>query len=77
MSRSMIFGDMPNLQMPTAGGHVFWDTLIDTGKYRLQMNKFSKHTRILNKYDERIAWGSYSAMVKKLERILEDENISE
>lgn len=75
MSRNVIIGDMPNLQMPTAGGHVFWDTLIDTGKYKLQINKFSKHARILNRYNERIAWGSYSAMMQKLERIIVDDSI--
>lgn len=69
---SKTMGDMPNIQMKTMGGHFFWDTVLDANGMRLQVNKVSNHARILNEYDERIAWGSLSAMKAKLDRLKSD-----
>ena len=70
---SKTMGDMPNIQMKTMGGHFFWDTVLDANGMRLQVNKVTGHARILNEYDERIAWGSLSAMKAKLERLKSDD----
>lgn len=64
-----LFGEMPNIEMQTMGGHVFWETRKTDGTYKLQVNKFTQHARILDEEDMRIAWGSYEAMLEKF-RIL-------
>ena len=53
-----VTGEMPNIEFPTMGGHVFWDTLAVEQGYKLQRNKFTNHCRILDSDDNRIAWGA-------------------
>lgn len=67
--KDIILGEMPNIYMPTMGGTVFWDTKKETDLYKLQVNKITGHARILDYEDNRVAWGTYEAMVKKF-RIL-------
>ena len=64
-----IIGEMPNIEMPTMGGHFFWDTIKEDDGYKLQKNIVTGHARILDGADYRIAWGGYTAMVKKFREI--------
>ena len=63
-------GSMPNIQTPTMGGHVFWSNLVSHNGWRLQRNMVFGNCRILNPYDERIAWGSESAMHRIMDSVL-------
>ncbi len=65
-------GSMPNVESPTMGGNVFWDTLTSCQGWRLQKNKLTGHCRLLNPNDVRKAWGSYSAMSDAFERLIGD-----
>lgn len=62
-------GEMPNIEFITMGGEVFWDTLASRNGYRLQRNVFTRHCRILDPCDYRIAWGSEEALLRRLKRI--------
>ena len=66
--------DMPNIPLPTMGGHVFWTTLAEYNGLKLQTNMITHHARILNKDDVRIAWGSLEAMDQALTRIIDYAN---
>lgn len=61
---------LPNIQMPTMGGHVFWDTLAEYNGWKLQQNVIFKNARILNSSDERIAWGTINGMIKVMDRMV-------
>lgn len=61
-----VVGEMPNIEFPTMGGHVFWDTLATENGYKLQKNKLTGHCRILDPEDTRIAWGSEKELSRKL-----------
>ncbi len=57
---------LPNIPMPTMGGHVFWKDIASENGWRLQKNMFTNHCRILDPDDVRRAWGSESDMKKLL-----------
>lgn len=61
-----VFGTMPNFDLPTLGGHVFWDTLAESKGWKLQQNMFTGHCRILDPGDYRKAWGSERALYQLL-----------
>jgi len=63
------WGDMPNVEAPTLGGEVWWDTLMVVNGYKLQVNKLGGNARILDQNNIRKAWGSRSAMEEKLKRL--------
>ena len=56
------------------GGHTFWDTLAEYNGYKLQQNLITRHARILNSDDVRIAWGTVNGMKMTLERMAEMSN---
>ena len=60
---------LPNLPTPTMGGQVVWDTLAESGGWRLQQNELTKHCRILDPHDVRRAWGTKQGMFKALESL--------
>jgi hypothetical protein len=60
---------MPNIDFPTMGGHFFWDTLAESGGWKLQKNKFTDHCRLLDPNNIRRAWGSERAMMSALEKL--------
>ena len=60
---------MPNIPMPTLGGHTFWITLTSWKGYKLQQNQITNHARILDSKDVRIAWGNVNGMRMTLERM--------
>ena len=61
-----LVGEMPNVEFPTLGGQVFWDTLAEANGYKLQKNKLTSHCRILDPEDIRIAWGSEKELLEKI-----------
>ncbi|WP_288582374.1 SHOCT domain-containing protein [Lysinibacillus capsici] len=63
-----LIGDMPNIDFPTAGGKVCWNTLEENSGWRLQQNKFTGHCRLLNPENIRKAWGSKECMFNAFER---------
>ena len=54
---------MPNLELPTLGGHVFWNNLAEVKGWRLQQNIFTGHCRVLDPDDVRRAWGGEEAIM--------------
>lgn len=60
---------LPNIPMPTMGGHTFWTTLCHYQGYKLQQNQFTHHARILDSNDVRIAWGTVNGMKMTIERM--------
>ena len=63
--------EMPNIPLPTMGGHTWWITLTEYHGWRLQQNMFTHHARILDQTDRRIAWGSLEGMKLALDRLAE------
>ena len=68
-------GDCPNIEFPTMGGEVFWDTLKQREGLRLQQNIVTQLCRILDTNNMRKAWGSPVAMKDKFERMTRKEFI--
>lgn len=65
--------DMPNLPVETMGGILVWTELANCGKWRLQQNMVTKHCRILDEEDRRVAWGSYEGMIVALNRLVHSQ----
>lgn len=65
---------LPNIPLPTMGGHVFWTTLCESHGWKVQQNMISQHARILKADDTRIAWGTIGGMVHAFERFVELQN---
>ena len=61
--------DLPNINMPTMGGKVWWRDLVNVDGWRVQQNSVTKHCRILDPDDIRRAWGGEDAMVKLFNKI--------
>jgi hypothetical protein len=59
---------LPNIPMPTMGGKTFWTTLCEYNGWKIQQNMFTKHCRILNSDDVRIAWGTKNGMISALKK---------
>ena len=72
-------GSMPNVESPTMGGQVFWDTITSYEGWRVQKNKLTGHCRLLDPNDVRKAWGSFSAMSDAFEWLIgiEQKSLSE
>ncbi len=66
-------GDLPNLEMSTAGGKMWWDDLEEKDGWRIQKNKITGHARILDSNDARMAWGSPEVMMEKFKRLIRGE----
>ena len=60
---------LPNVNFPTMGGEVFWDDVANVKGWRLQRNKLTQHTRILDPDNIRRAWGGIDAMEELLQRL--------
>lgn len=61
--------DMPNINMPTMGGEVFWNDIYKIEGWRVQQNTITKHCRVLDPDNVRRAWGSEKQMIKNLEKL--------
>lgn len=62
--------DLPVVPFPTMGGKVFWTTFAEVNGWKLQQNMVTKHARILDSNDIRIAWGTIEGMEKALDRMV-------
>lgn len=67
---NILNGEMPNIPFPTMGGHVFWNTIASRNGYKLQQNMITRHARILDRDDVRIAWGRIDAMMRVMDRMV-------
>ncbi len=65
--------NLPNINFPTMGGHVFWNNLASYNGWRIQQNTITHHCRILDPNDIRRAWGGLNAM-EKVFRKMADAN---
>ena len=61
--------DLPNIKCKTMGGEVCWRNLANYNGWRVQQNSFTKHCRILDPDNYRIAWGGIDAMMSLFGRI--------
>ena len=52
-----------NIDLPTAGGEVFWKELAEHHGWRFQENDFTKHIRLLDPNNVRRAWGRRRQLV--------------
>lgn len=59
---------LPNVPFPTMGGTVFWTTLCEYNGWKIQQNMITKHCRILDNNDVRIAWGTKNGMISALQK---------
>ncbi|MDD6825064.1 MAG: hypothetical protein PUE12_02950 [Oscillospiraceae bacterium] len=62
--------DMPNLNLKTMGGDLWWRDLVEAEGWRIQQNSVTKHCRILDPNDVRRAWGGEDAMMKLFRKIV-------
>lgn len=51
---AVAFEGEDNFYMPTLGGKVWWNTILEKNGYKIQQNVVSMHFRILNPQDQRI-----------------------
>ena len=61
---------LPNIPFPTMGGEVFWTTEMNYDGWRMQQNMVTKHARIIDPNNIRIAWGTYNGMVRAMKRVI-------
>ena len=62
----------PNIDFPTAGGEVWWDTLAySSNGWKLQINKLTSLGRVLDSSNIRKAWGAGSILKRKLRDLYE------
>ena len=60
---------MPNIEIATMGGAVFWENLADVNGWKLQQNKIFGNCRIIDPNNVRKAWGGKQAMMQALEKL--------
>lgn len=59
----------PNITAPTMGGDVWWEVIRSNERYKLQRHKISRHCRILDSDNYRVANGSEASMNAEFERL--------
>ena len=52
-----------NIDLPTAGGEVFWSELAEYHGWRFQENNITKHIRLIDPVNFRRAWGRRRQLV--------------
>lgn len=62
--------------MKTAGGRQFWGDVHYFHGYRIQQNIITKHYRLLDFDDNRLAFGKLTTCLKKLKKIGQKRNLS-
>lgn len=65
---------IPNIEMKTMGGEVFWENIEESGGYRLQKNIVFGNCRILNTDDIRLDYGSEISMRAKFHQLVNNIN---
>ena len=68
---------MPNIEMPTMGGKVWWTNLAEYNGWKVQQNKLTHHCRILDDKDNRRAWGSEATIQDLFETIVNNGTIDQ
>ncbi|MBF0226883.1 MAG: hypothetical protein HQK76_15660 [Desulfobacterales bacterium] len=64
--------NMPNIEIETMGGPVFWTNLEEVNGWRLQHNLVFGNCRILDPKNVRYAWGGEKAMLELFNAMLCD-----
>ena len=65
-------GEMPNIEMKTMGGLVWWEDLVNVEGWRVQRNKLFGNCRILDPNNVRKAWGGEEVIVGAFQRLLDN-----
>ena len=68
---------MPNLEMPTMGGKVWWTNLVEYDGWKVQENKITHHCRILDNNNNRRAWGGVDKIQALFETIVNNGSIDQ
>lgn len=63
--------NLPNIPMKVNPDGAIWTTLVERDGWKLQQNMFTKHARLLNSDNIRVAWGTVNGAEKALGRIVE------
>lgn len=58
-----------NLPLPTLGGRQFWGDLVHCRGWRIQQHVYTRHCRLLDPHDVRLAWGTREQCLAELERL--------
>lgn len=53
--RAIAFAERNIIYPQTMGGKIWWNTIADEEGYKIQQNMISKHYRLLNRQDQRLA----------------------
>lgn len=62
----------PNVDFPTMGGELFWDTIAHSSYgWKLQINKITSLGRVLDSSNVRKAWGAGTILKRKLRDLYE------
>ena len=67
-------GLMPNIEMPTLGGEVFWTDIASHNGWRVQKNNVFGNCRILDPKDVRKAWGGKTDILHAFTYLVENIN---
>ena len=62
---------MPNIELPTLGGLIFWNNLVESNGWRIQQNKITGHCRVLDSDNVRRAWGGEKEIMDFFNKIVE------
>ena len=57
MVKALAFEGKKPFFVPTMGGHIWWRTVEEAEKWRIQQNIISNHFRALDRQDRRISFG--------------------
>lgn len=63
---------MPNIPLPTLGGLVFWNDLIEVNGWRVQQNVITGHCRVLDEDNIRRAWGGEEAIMDFFNKVVKN-----
>ena len=67
---------LPSLPMPTLGGKQIWGDVFLYAGYRIQLNVYTRHHRLLSPRDLRLAAGSYEHCYQTFCRLREQRSIT-
>ncbi len=59
------------------GGEFFWNDIEEYCGYRLQQNIITKHARIIDACDDRVAWGTIEGMKEKMKIFMPGTELAE
>lgn len=60
---------LPNIPFPVCPEFFVWDTVCEFNGWKLQQNMISRHARIVDNKDMRIAWGTINGMMRAMDRM--------